>query len=164
MRGGGNPRNIWFRSRCGWASLHLPPPPPLRPALRVVMTTTMRMTVASGQAGGQDGNQFWELRMLWSRWTRKSSLVWSATGSAKCLPVFACPRRRELQFWTWGMTKKVQSGQAGVSLFLSRYLAIVEEAGVQIGQTTKCVCPLCCEYVCEWAATIVCVLVLVSSC
>ena len=41
------------------------------------------------------------------------------------------------------MTRKVQSGQAGVSLCLSRYLAIVDEAGMQNGQTTNYVCPLC---------------------
>ena len=62
------------------------------------------------------------------------------------------------------MTRKVQSGQAGVSLFLSRYLAIVEEAGMQMGQTTNYVCPLCYVHVHEWAANVVCVLVLVSDC
>ena len=62
------------------------------------------------------------------------------------------------------MTRKVQSGQAGVSFFLSHYLAIVEEAGMQIGQTTNYVCPLCCVHVREWVASVVCVLVLVSYC
>ena len=78
--------------------------------------------------------------------------------------MFACPRRRELQFWTKGMTRKVQSSQAGILLFLSRSLAIVDEAGVQIRQTTNCVCPLCCVHVREWAVCVVCVLVLVSDC
>ena len=76
--------------------------------------------------------------------------------------MFAYPRRRELQCWTWGLTRKMQSGQVGVSLFLSRYLVIFEEAGVQIGQTTNCVCPLCFMHVREWVASVVCVLVLVS--
>ena len=35
----------------------------------------------------------------------------------------------------------MQSGQAGVSLFLSHYMAIVDEVGVQIGQTMNCVSP-----------------------
>ena len=62
------------------------------------------------------------------------------------------------------MTRKVQSGQAGVSLFLSRYLVIVEEVGVQIGQTTNCVCSLCCVHIREWVASVVYVLVLVLYC
>ena len=62
------------------------------------------------------------------------------------------------------MTRKVQSGQADVLLFLSSSLAIVDEAGVQIRQTTNCVCSLCYVRVCEWAVCAVCVLVLVSDC
>ena len=78
--------------------------------------------------------------------------------------MFACPRRRELQFWTKGMTRKVQPDQAGILLFLSHFLAIVDEVGVQIRQTTNCVYSLCCVHVRERAVCVVCVLVLISDC
>ena len=74
------------------------------------------------------------------------------------------PGKGNCSFGRGGMTRKVQSGQAGVSLFLSRYLTIVDEAGVQNGQTTNYVCPLCYVHVHEWAANVVCVPVLVSNC
>ena len=62
------------------------------------------------------------------------------------------------------MTRKMHSGQARVSLFLSRYLAIVDEDGVQTGQSTNCVSLFCCVHDREWTASAIYTLVLVSCC
>ena len=57
------------------------------------------------------------------------------------------------------MTKKVQSGQEGAPLLLSRCIVIVHADGVQIGQPTNCVCLLYCVHAREWAANAKLVLV-----
>ena len=61
------------------------------------------------------------------------------------------------------MTREVQSGQVGAPLVLSCCcIVIVNADGVQTGQPMNCVCLLYCVHVSEWAASVICVLVLVS--
>ena len=62
------------------------------------------------------------------------------------------------------MTREMQSGQVGAPLFLSRCIEVVDEDGVQTGQSTNCVCLFCCVHGREWTANAVCALVLVSCC